>query len=187
MTDAQWRDEAQMLDRLCALLASSERDSIAAVDVRACAASRRVDDTHATFALYDSAMASAQAMVWPSMRPLVAACLRYALHYVPVPAVALRDSASPANLLAEARAAVNRRNTLAGRCLPADTAGRRRQPARASSNGGQCLCGLARTRSRPPARSPASGCDPCFRRAAREIRARRCRISTWARCYGSWG
>jgi glycosyltransferase involved in cell wall biosynthesis len=33
MTDAQWRDEAQMLDRLCALLAASERESIAAASI----------------------------------------------------------------------------------------------------------------------------------------------------------
>ena len=76
--------------------------------------------TQATFALYDDAMTSAKATAHPSMQPLVAARLRYALHYVPwvPPVVAPFKEASAANFLGRvARAAVNRRNTFAGRVL----------------------------------------------------------------------
>jgi GT2 family glycosyltransferase/glycosyltransferase involved in cell wall biosynthesis len=122
MTDAQWRDEAQMLDRLCALLAASERESIAAASNRARALPPATlsEMTQATFALYDSAMASAKVMAQTSMPPLAAARLRYALRYVPwvAPAVAARADASSASMLRRvARAAANRRHTLAGRVL----------------------------------------------------------------------
>ena len=122
MTDAQWRDEAQMLDRLCALLAASERDSLGATSTCARARPHATlnEMTQATFALYDRAMASAKTPAQPSMQPLVAARLRYALRYVPwiPPAIAPRASASPENFLGRvARAAANRRNTLAGRVL----------------------------------------------------------------------
>jgi len=122
MTDAQWRDESQMLDRLCALLAVSERDRIAAASTRARALHHATlsEMARATFALYDKAMASAKVTAQQSMRPLVAARLRYALRYAPwiPPAAAPRVDAPPANLLGRvARAAANRRNTLAGRVL----------------------------------------------------------------------
>jgi GT2 family glycosyltransferase/glycosyltransferase involved in cell wall biosynthesis len=120
MTEAQWRDEAQMLDRLCALLAAPERDSIAAASncARALPHAALSEMTQATFALYDDALAGAKAS--SSLQPLVAARLRYALRYVPwvPPAVAPRTDGSPASLLRRvARAAANRRNTLAGRVL----------------------------------------------------------------------
>jgi glycosyltransferase involved in cell wall biosynthesis len=122
MTDAQWRDEAQMLDRLCALLAASERESIAAASNRARVLPHATlsEMTQATFALYDGAMANAKSAAQPSKPPLAAARLRYALRYVPwvPPPVAARTDASSASILRRvARAAANRRNTLAGRVL----------------------------------------------------------------------
>ena len=118
MTQAQWRDEAQMLDRLCALLAPSERDQIAAASDRARTLHHATlaQMTEATFALYETALADAKAMPRQSLQPLVPARLRYALRYVPwLPPPA---SAPRANFLGRlARAAANRRNTLAGRVL----------------------------------------------------------------------
>jgi GT2 family glycosyltransferase/glycosyltransferase involved in cell wall biosynthesis len=123
MTDAQWRDEAQMLDRLCALLAVPERARLAAASTcaRALPHATLSAMTQATFARYDNALATAKATAQQPLQPLVAARLRYALGYAPwvPPTVArLTGASSSANFLGRvARAAANRRNTLAGRVL----------------------------------------------------------------------
>ncbi len=126
MTDAQWRDEARMLDRIVALLAPEEEAARAAVSARARAtphASLR-QMTDATFALYDRALAEASSTV-SALQAFAPQRIRDALQYVP-----WHPPAPPGTelfaVIAEpdvgmlgrvARAAANRRYTLAGRIL----------------------------------------------------------------------
>jgi len=123
MSESEWRDEARMLERICTLLAPPGRDAIAA------AAARARDMSHATFAqmaqatfaLYERALANADAAARPTSQPIEPGRLRHALGYVPwlppPPSVPRRSASSPGFLDRVARAAAGRRNTFAGRIL----------------------------------------------------------------------
>ena len=123
MTDAEWRDEAQMLERLCTLLSryGSEALAAAAMHARALPHATLAQMTQAAFALYDRALANANATPQQPLQPLAAARLRHALGYVPwlpPPASVPFGGATSVRFLDRvARAAANRRNTVAGRIL----------------------------------------------------------------------
>ncbi|MEO8755348.1 MAG: glycosyltransferase [Casimicrobiaceae bacterium] len=122
MTDSEWRNESLMLDRILELLAPPERERLAAASGRARAYPHATlpQMTHATFAQYELALAAGAAAAQPMPGPLLPARLRHALGYIPwQPAPAARPThASGSGLLGRfARAAANRRNTLAGRVV----------------------------------------------------------------------
>jgi hypothetical protein len=121
LADSEWRDESRMLDRLCAIAADREALARASSDTRAIAHATEEAMARATFALYEAALAGADARAREAMKPLEPARLRYALHYVgwtPPPADRARQPARKPQLLDRlARAAAQRRNTAAGRML----------------------------------------------------------------------
>lgn len=120
MTEAQWRDEAAMLDRLEALLA--EPDAVAhaaarALDVRH---ATRQEMFAATFGQYDAAIAQGRRGVSPPVRPFETGRVRHALRYRPWSPPAPDPVPAPAEvsfLARVARAAARRRHTAAGRML----------------------------------------------------------------------
>ena len=110
MTDAEWRDEARMLERdrsRCSLRPT--RRAARAPPPRArrrCRTRRLRAMTEATFALYERALAAPRPMpLPPAPLALAPARLRHALGYVPwhPPAPAPRRDAAP-GLLTRARA-----------------------------------------------------------------------------------
>lgn len=120
MTDAQWRDEAAMLDRLEAILADPAGVAVAAARAREVRHATRAQMITATFARYEAAIADGRRGASPAVKPLETARVRHALHYVPWTPPAPDRLPAPASqsLLARlARAAARRRNTAAGRML----------------------------------------------------------------------
>jgi GT2 family glycosyltransferase/glycosyltransferase involved in cell wall biosynthesis len=120
MADAEWRDEARMLERIVALVEPGGRTELDA-------ASRATQSLHhatvdemaaATSALYEDAVRAPRAG-GPPMKPLAPARLRYALSYVPwhPPQVVAGDASASGVLARLARAAARHRDTPAGRVL----------------------------------------------------------------------
>lgn len=120
MTQAQWRDEAAMLDRLEALVADPAaiaEGAARALDVRH---ATRGEMLAATFARYDDAIANGLRGASGPVKPLETARVRHALRYTPWTPPAPDRLPVPASrsLLARlARAAARRRDTAAGRLL----------------------------------------------------------------------
>ncbi|MCC6194321.1 MAG: glycosyltransferase [Burkholderiales bacterium] len=117
MTDAEWRDEASMLDRILRALADDDALRTAAQRARERAPDAQARMTEATLALYEAA---ADPAAHRSLAPLEPARLRYALSYVawePPPPTNPRRPAAPGLFARLARAAANRRHTTAGRFL----------------------------------------------------------------------
>lgn len=121
MSEEEWRDESRMLDRVLALVAEAGREQLRAASTRARAVphSTLPQMTNATFARYDIAIAAAARSPPPLGTPLVAGRLLHALGYVGwVPPAVAAPPVEAASLLGRvARAAANRRHTLAGRML----------------------------------------------------------------------
>jgi O-antigen biosynthesis protein len=127
MTDAQWRDESSMLDRISALVDDASRDAFGAARKRALEIPHATlaEMADATFALYEEALACA--VTRPALKPLSRMRIRDALGYRPwVPSVtaALAPSASsPATTdsggvaARVAHAALALRHTVLGRTL----------------------------------------------------------------------
>ena len=122
LTDAEWRSEARMLERIVALVApaAAARLSAAAAKARGLPHVTLSEMTEATFALYERALGAPQ-LPAAGVAPLAPARLRHALGYVPwhppAPDAPVRDGAASDLLQRVARAAARRRHTLAGRVL----------------------------------------------------------------------
>ncbi len=121
LDDAQWRDEALMLDRICALLHPAAASMLAAAAERARAMPHATLEqmTEATFALYESARGMGDSTAAATLAPFVAARMRYALRYAPwqPPAAPALHRLGTGLLQRLAGAAARRRHTLAGRIL----------------------------------------------------------------------
>jgi GT2 family glycosyltransferase/glycosyltransferase involved in cell wall biosynthesis len=120
LSEDQWRDESLILDRLCAIVADRDGLARASAAARAIAHSTQEAMAQATFALYEAALAGADAQARMAMKPLEPARLRYALHYAAwsPPPPDMRPAPRKPHLLDRlARAAAQRRNTAAGRVL----------------------------------------------------------------------
>jgi hypothetical protein len=120
LTDVEWRDESRMLDRLVAVLDVSKRDVLAAMAAHARAIPHATIERmrRSTFALYDSALeaavdSSGEFKVFEPGR--VRAALRYAAWHPPSPA--RKANPRPGWIGRIAHAALERRNTRAGRML----------------------------------------------------------------------
>ena len=122
LTDAEWRSEARMLERIVALVApaAAARLSAAAAQARGLPHVTLSAMTEATFALYERALGAPQ-LPAAGIAPLAPARLRHALGYVPwhppAPDAPVRAGAASDLLQRVARAAARRRHTLAGRVL----------------------------------------------------------------------
>lgn len=122
LTDAEWRDEAQMLDRLIALLGDAGREQLAAMATRASALPHGTIDfmTRQTFALYADAIESAphagtgEGVFEPGR---MRAALRYVAWQPPARARATAPNVRRGWVERVAQAALARRHTLAGRVL----------------------------------------------------------------------
>ena len=122
MSDAEWRDEERMLERLLAVLGTA---NAAACRAAATAALKMPHAslpamTEATFARYDAAVASARSMQPPSLQPLAAVRVRDALGYRAwTPPLPGRIAVGPARGVGGriAHAAVAIRHKLPGRIL----------------------------------------------------------------------
>lgn len=122
LTDAEWRDEAQMLERLIAELGVAGRDRLAAMAAKARALPHATIEsmTRQTFALYAgaiefSAHATTTGKVFQPGR--MRAALSYVAWQPPAPARAPASAIHAGWLERVAQAALARRHTLAGRVL----------------------------------------------------------------------
>jgi len=120
LTDDEWRDDAKMFARVMALLGDDARVERTAMGVRALALQHATIAamTGRTFELYAQARAT-PAVSTATARPFEAGRVRAALHYVPwhPPAPAAAAAAEHGWIGRLARAALDRRQTLAGRIL----------------------------------------------------------------------
>ena len=172
MTDAQWRDEAQMLDRLCALLrAHRSAIRIAAASTRARAlphAALDADDA-GNFRSVRDAMANAQATARPvdAVRSSLRACVtRCVMCRGSSGRAARRCVACKLSRPAGARGRQSPQHARRTRALPVDADGRRRRAARAPQvMAANAFADWLAARTRPPERSPAGRRDsvlpPC--------------------------
>jgi GT2 family glycosyltransferase len=120
LSDDEWQDEAHMLDRITAVLASTETEAWdrAAARARAAPQPTLTAMAEATIAIWRDALARAPARV--HLQPIAAARCLAALHYAPwsppsaVPVAAARPNGA---LGLVARAALAIRHTLPGRVL----------------------------------------------------------------------
>ena len=126
LTDEEWRDDATMFARVMALLGEEARAERTAMGARASAWSHATIEamTERTFDLYAQARATAIAATTAG-KPFEAGRMRAALRYVPwqPPSLAGAGENDHGWLGRLARAALDRRQTLAGRilarCMPA--------------------------------------------------------------------
>ncbi|HEY2818138.1 MAG TPA: glycosyltransferase, partial [Casimicrobiaceae bacterium] len=97
MTQAQWRDEAQMLDRIAALVDEASRQAIEAASARAKRTPHisLVEMAEATFAVYENVLACATERT--SFAPFSRIRIRDALGYVPWTPPTIAPGAAPAD------------------------------------------------------------------------------------------
>jgi hypothetical protein len=121
LTDAEWRDEAQMLDRLIAVLGDDGRAQLAAMATRARAVPHATIEsmTRLTFALYADAIESAPRPAAGSVfEPgRMRAALRYVAWDPPAPVQSKATDVRHDWVARVAQAALARRHTRAGRVL----------------------------------------------------------------------
>jgi hypothetical protein len=129
MSDAQWRDERLMLDRILALIDEGNRSEFdrARVRTREMPHATLAEMADATFALYEDAIAEIRTR--PIFEPLSRARIRDSLGYrrwapPPITAPAIPPSAPDANLVQRpgvavrvAQVALALRHTIVGRTL----------------------------------------------------------------------
>jgi O-antigen biosynthesis protein len=127
MTEAQWRDESLMLDRIAALVDDANRSDFDAARLRAreMPHATLAEMADATFAAYDEALADSRAK--PAQKPLSRARIRDALGYRPwMPQSAALMATSASSLPVQtsagvvkhvAQAALAIRHTVLGRTL----------------------------------------------------------------------
>jgi hypothetical protein len=127
LSDAEWQSEAQMLDRIAALLAPAQAAAFdaAAARVRAVTLPAKAEMVERTVGVYRRALAVAAPGL--SLVPLAPARCLEALHYspwpppaaalAPAPAAAATAAAAPDAVARVASAALRFRHTLPGRVL----------------------------------------------------------------------
>ena len=128
MTEAQWRDENLMLDRVAQIVDDANRHELDAARMcaRAMPHATLAEMTDATFAVYDEALARPRP--WPAAKPFSRARIREAFGYRPwTPPSTAVPNASPASAPATrmsgdvatrvAHAAFAIRHTVLGRTL----------------------------------------------------------------------